>query len=74
MTKQRIKEYVVYEFIDDECQGNDYVTTFEEAKRIAMDLYNNGSDVVIYGVDYEDNEIDLGDRGNYTHEKEDDDE
>jgi len=74
MTKQRIKKYVVYEFIGDTCEGNDYVTTIEEAEALALNLYNNGSDAVICGVDYKDNEIDLGDRGNYIHEKEDDDE
>lgn len=69
MTKQKIKEYVVYEFIDDECQGNNYVTTFEEAKKIAMDLYNNGSDAIICGVNNKDEEIDLGDKGQFLHNK-----
>jgi hypothetical protein len=63
----KFKQYVVYEFIDGECQGSDYVTTFKEAERIAMNLYNNGSDATICGIDTDGDEIDLGEKGEFTH-------
>lgn len=61
--------YLVYTFSGNMCQGSDPADTWEEAEQIATDIYNSGNDAIIAGYDSDDEEFDLGEKGEFIHDE-----
>lgn len=65
VVEDNVETYNVYEFNGDECLGTRNASSWEEAEKIAKEIYNGGSDAIIAGVDVNGEEIDLGEKGEF---------